>query len=69
MEIWTWWLIIAGICFVLEIATEGFLMCWFGVGALASVLIVLFVLPSLLLVTEKAIDKTDFNKLFKRKVK
>ena len=36
MEIWTWWLIFAGICFILEIATEGFLVCWFGIGALAA---------------------------------
>lgn len=36
MDIWTWWLIIAGICFILEIATEGFLMFWFGVGGLAA---------------------------------
>lgn len=42
MEIWTWWLIIAGICFILEIATEGFLICWFGVGALASMTVSFF---------------------------
>lgn len=38
-----------------------------GVGTLTSIIIVLFVLPSLLLVTEKVVDKTDFSKLFRRK--
>ena len=36
MEIWTIWLIFAGICFILEIATEGFLMCLIGVGGLCA---------------------------------
>lgn len=40
-----------------------------GIGTLTSILIVLFVLPSLLLVFEKVIDKTDFSTLFKRKKK
>lgn len=40
-----------------------------GVGTLTSIIIVLFVLPSLLLVTEKVVDKTDFSKLFRRKRK
>lgn len=36
MDLWTWWLILAGFCFILEIATEGFLVCWFGFGALCA---------------------------------
>lgn len=40
-----------------------------GVGTLTSIIIVLFVLPSLLLVFEKVVDKTDFSTLFKRKKK
>ena len=36
MEIWTGWLIFAGISFVAEFLTEGFLVCWFGVGALVA---------------------------------
>lgn len=36
MEIWTWWLILAGVCFIIEIATEGFLVFWYGIGALIS---------------------------------
>lgn len=36
MQIWTVWLIFAGICFVLEIATEGFLIFWLGIGGLCA---------------------------------
>ena len=36
MEVWTIWLIFAGICFIAEFMTEGFFICWFGVGALAA---------------------------------
>ena len=42
MEIWTWWLILAGICFIIEIATEGFLVFWYGVGALISMCLSFF---------------------------
>lgn len=49
-----------------EVAQLGLLL---GVGTLTSIIIVLFVLPSLLLVTEKVVDKTDFSKLFRRKQK
>lgn len=42
MDIWTWWLIIAGICFILEIATEGFLICYFGIGALVAMALSFF---------------------------
>ena len=36
MQIWTLWLIFSGICFILEIATTGFLMFWIGVGGLCA---------------------------------
>ncbi len=36
---WGIWLIIAGICFIIEIATVGFLIFWFGIGALLAMLI------------------------------
>lgn len=42
MAIYYWWLILAGICLIIELATEGFLICWFGVGALASMTISFF---------------------------
>ena len=37
-----------------------------GIGALTSLVIVIFILPSLLLVTEKAVDKCEFKTLFKK---
>lgn len=50
------------------VANMGILL---GIGALTSVLIVLFVLPSLLLVTDKFVEKVDsttiFNRIFKKK--
>lgn len=36
MAAWVVWLIFSGICFLVEIATEGFLVCWFGVGGLCA---------------------------------
>lgn len=36
MQAWTIWLILAGFFFILEIITEGFLVFWFGIGALAA---------------------------------
>ena len=35
---WYIWLIAAGVFFVSEMATEGFLICWLGVGALLAML-------------------------------
>jgi len=48
MAIWTIWLIFAGICFILEMATEGFLICWLGVGGLCAMGIS-FIFPDALL--------------------
>ena len=42
MEIWTGWLIIAGICAILEIATDGFLMIWLAIGALGAMCVSFF---------------------------
>ena len=39
---WIGWLIIAGICFVIEIYTIGFFVFWFGVGAFFALLVSLF---------------------------
>lgn len=36
---WGIWLIVAGVCFIIEIATVGFLIFWFGIGALLAMLI------------------------------
>ena len=39
---WQVWLIIAGLFFIGEIATVGFLIFWFGVGALIAMIVSLF---------------------------
>ena len=36
---WPFWLIIAGLCLVIEIYTVGFFIFWFGIGALFSLLV------------------------------
>ena len=43
MVAWQVWLIIAGICLVIEIATVGFLVFWFAVAALITCLFSLFI--------------------------
>lgn len=39
---WVFWLIVAGIFFVLEIITVGFLVFWLGIGALLALIVSLF---------------------------
>ena len=43
MEYWQIWLIVAGFFFVLEIATVGFLVFWFGVAAIITCLLSLVI--------------------------
>lgn len=40
---WQFWLIAAGICFIVEIATVGFMVFWFGIGALVAMLVSFFI--------------------------
>lgn len=40
---WQFWLIAAGIFFIIEMATVGFLVFWFGIGALITTLVSFFV--------------------------
>lgn len=40
---WAFWLLVAGICFIIEIFTVGFFVFWFGVGALIALVVSLFV--------------------------
>lgn len=42
---WHIWLVIAGVCFIIEMMTVGFLMFWFGIGALIT-MIVSLIFPS-----------------------
>ena len=39
---WQVWLIIAGLCFIVEMATVGFFVFWFGIGALISMVVSIF---------------------------
>ena len=39
---WQFWIILAGIFFIIEMATVGFLVFWFGIGALIAMLVSLF---------------------------
>ena len=39
---WYIWLIIAGVAFIAEIFTTGFLVFWFGIGALISMIVSVF---------------------------
>lgn len=43
MLAWQIWLIIAGICFVIEILTVGFLVFWFAIAALITSILSLFI--------------------------
>ena len=40
---WAGWLIVAGICFVIEIYTIGFFVFWFGISALITMLSSFFI--------------------------
>ena len=46
---WQMWLIIAGVCFIIEMATIGFFIFWFGVGALISMIVSIFFPGNILL--------------------
>lgn len=48
---WQIWLIISGVCFIIEMATVGFFIFWFGVGALISMIVSLFCPDNILLQT------------------
>ena len=39
---WQVWLVVSGICFIVEIITVGFLFFWFGIGALIAMIFSLF---------------------------
>ena len=40
---WQIWLIIAGVCLIIEIATVGFFVFWFAIAALITALLSLFI--------------------------
>ena len=39
---WQVWIILAGLFFIIEMATVGFLIFWFGIGALIAMVVSLF---------------------------
>ena len=39
---WQMWLIIAGVCLIIEIFTTGFLIFWFSIGALITMVVSFF---------------------------
>lgn len=39
---WQFWIILAGIFFIIEMATVGFLVFWFGIGAIIAMIVSLF---------------------------
>lgn len=39
---WQIWIILAGLFFIIEMATVGFLVFWFGIGALLAMVVSLF---------------------------
>ena len=62
-------LILTGTGFALSLLASGTVAAMgslLGIGTLVSLLIVIFVLPSLLLVTEKAVDKCDFSRILRK---
>lgn len=46
---WQIWLIISGVCFIIEMATVGFFIFWFGIGAMLSMVVSLFFPENILL--------------------
>lgn len=46
---WAVWLIIAGVCFIIEMMTVGFFVFWFGIGALLTMIISLIFPDNLVL--------------------
>lgn len=46
---WHIWLIIAGVCFIIEMMTVGFFVFWFGIGALLTMIVSLIFPDNLIL--------------------
>ena len=57
---WQFWLIVAGLFFVGEIFTLGFLIFWFGIGALFAMLVSFFTTNIIIQTTVFIITSTIF---------
>jgi len=55
---WKLWLIISGFFFVIEMFTVGFLVFWFGVGALITMIVSIFVESTIIQATVFLITST-----------
>ena len=68
---WQIWLIISGLFFVLEIITVGFLVFWFGIGALFAMVVSFFTDSIIIQTTVFLITSTAllfFTRTFVKKV-
>lgn len=66
---WQVWLVISGVCFILEIITVGFLVFWFAIGALITALVSLFTDNVIIQTTVFVLSSTAFLFLTKPFVK
>lgn len=57
---WQFWLIVAGLFFVCEIFTLGFLIFWFGIGALFAMIVSFFTTNIIIQTTVFLITSTIF---------
>ncbi len=55
---WQIWLIIAGICLIIEIMTAGFLIFWFSIGALLAMIVSFFTSDIIIQTTVFVISST-----------
>lgn len=55
---WQFWIILSGIFFIIEMATVGFLVFWFGIGALIAMIVSLFTSSILIQTTVFVISST-----------
>lgn len=63
---WQSWLILSGIFFVIEMATVGFLMFWFAIGALFA-MVVSFFTPNIAIQTTVFVVSSTILLFFTRK--
>lgn len=55
---WQIWLIIAGVCLIIEIMTAGFLIFWFSIGALLAMIVSFFTSDIIIQTTVFVISST-----------
>ena len=67
MDMWQIWVIIAGVFFILELATVGFLLFWVGIAALLAMIISLFI-ENIIIQTTVFVISSGILILFSRKI-